>query len=315
MNILVTGGAGFIGNQFILRARGLGHTVTCVDVVNDYYDPKLKEDRLRRLDDTVKIHRIDIADKVALEKIFEAEKFDKICHFAAQAGVRYSLLHPDLYVQSNYVGTFNLIDLAHKYGIDHVISASTSSAYGKTDILPFEESDKSDKPMSIYAATKRGAELLGYSYHSLFGLNTTFLRFFSVYGPWGRPDMAFFLFTKGIIDGTPITVFNDGNMLRDFTYVDDIVEGFVKALDQKLGFEIINIGRGSTVNLNDFITVIEKEVGKKAIRESAGMQPGDAPVTYADVSKAKKLLGFEAKVDVEEGVKNFVKWYRDYYHV
>jgi UDP-glucuronate 4-epimerase len=315
MRILVTGGAGFIGNTLALRLVEEGHEVVVVDNVNGYYDPSLKETRLARLPESVTVHRVDIVDLEALRAVFAKEgPFDAVAHLAAQAGVRYSLEHPEAYAQTNYMGTQNVLECVRQYGQPHLVFASTSSVYGKNPELPYREDMRVDEPVSIYAASKRAGELLAYSYHTLFDLNVSALRFFTVYGPWGRPDMAFFSFTKAIIEGTTIELFNGGDMQRDFTYVDDIVAGFMQALTRQLpGYEILNLGHGTSVHLRDFLSIIEREVGKKAVTVDKPMQPGDVPATFADTSKAKRLLGFEPKVSVDVGVKRFVAWYKEYY--
>lgn len=313
MKILVTGGAGFIGHHLILRLRADGHEVETVDNISDYYDPTLKEARLKRFDEGVKVHRVDITDRDALEAVFKAGKFDAICHLAAQAGVRYSLEHPDVYVATNYIGSFNVLDLSKKYEVPQVVMASTSSVYGTSTEMPFTEENLAQIPMSIYAATKRGMEFMGANYSHLYDMNVTALRFFTVYGPWGRPDMALFIFTKKMLAGEPIDVFNNGDMRRDFTYVDDIVDGFTKAVERPQKFEVINLGNGKPVHLMDFIKILEQELGTKAKINFKPLQPGDVPETYANVGKAKELLGYESKVDVEEGVKNFVAWYKQHY--
>lgn len=313
MKILVTGGAGFIGNYLTLRLLADGHDVVIVDTVNAYYDPTLKEARLKRLPDTVPVYRVDIADMDALETVFKEHTFDAIAHLAAQAGVRYSLIDPLAYARTNYLGTQNILEMARLYGVPHVVLASTSSVYGKNKDMPFQEDTHIGTPISVYAASKRGGELLGHVYAHLFGINVTCLRFFTVYGPWGRPDMALFLFTEAMLNDKPIELYNGGDMKRDFTYVDDIVEGFARALERPMGYEIINLGHGKPVHLREFVALIEETLGKKASVVEKEMQPGDVSETFANVSKAKELLGFSADVSVEEGVKNFVKWYRDYY--
>lgn len=313
MHYLVTGGAGFIGHHLVLKLLDEGHLVTVVDSMNDYYDPAIKEARLKRFPSTVEIHRTDISNRVALETVFKNGNFDAIAHLAAQAGVRYSLEFPEVYVQSNYVGTFNILDLAKQYGVKKVVLASTSSVYGTSTNMPFVETELAPEPMSIYAATKRATEFLGATYHHLYKMDVICLRFFTVYGPWGRPDMALFLFTDKILKGESIDVYNNGNMRRDFTYVDDIVSGFSLALEKVKGYEIFNLGNGTPVDLMEFIHVIEKELGLQAIINFMPIQPGDVPATSANVSKAKELLGYQPKVSVPEGVKNFVKWYREYY--
>lgn len=315
MHHLVTGGAGFIGHHLVLKLVSQGHRVTVVDCVNDYYDPIIKEARLERFPDTVQVHRVDITDRPALEAIFATGHFDGVCHLAAQAGVRYSLEHPEVYVQSNYVGTFNILDLAKKHGIKKVVLASTSSVYGSSDRMPFTEVDPAFEPMSIYAATKRATELLAATYHHLYQMDITCLRFFTVYGPWGRPDMALFIFTDKILKGEPIDVFNHGKMRRDFIYVDDIVEGFALALEKGQGYEIINLGNSQPVELMDFIATIEQELGKKAVINFLPIQAGDVPETSADITKAQRLLGYTPKVSIQAGVKNFIEWYKSYYKV
>jgi UDP-glucuronate 4-epimerase len=315
MHYLVTGGAGFIGHHLVLRLCADGHKVTVVDRVDDYYDPTLKEARLKRFPDLVTVHRIDITDQAALAKVFAENQFDAVCHLAAQAGVRYSLEHPDVYVHSNYVGTFNIFELAKQHQIPKVIYASTSSVYGTSIDMPFTEEDPAREPMSIYAATKRAGELLGATYHHLYDLDIICLRFFTVYGPWGRPDMALFKFTEKMLAGEPIDVYNNGEMRRDFTYVDDIVSGFALALEKGGGYEIINLGHGSPVHLMEFIKVLETELGVPAKINFMPLQPGDVPETYADITKAGQLLGFDPQVPVQEGVRKFVSWYREYHDV
>lgn len=316
MKILITGGAGFIGNHLALRLLDEGHEVVVVDIVNDYYDPTLKEARLKRLPQSVSVHRIDLADFSALSQLWEKEgPFDKVAHLAAQAGVRYSLENPQAYAHSNYMGTLNIFECAKRYGNTHVVYASSSSVYGKNKDVPFKETSRVDEPVSIYAASKRATELLAYSYVDLFDMHLTGLRFFTVYGPWGRPDMALFLFTKAMLADEPIKLFNGGDMRRDFTYVDDIVDGFVRALEKPNSYQIYNLGHGSPVYLLDFVRTIEGELGKKARVEELPMQLGDVKETYADTTKAREELGFEAKVSVEEGVPRFLTWYREYYGV
>ena len=314
MNILVTGGAGFIGSHFIKKILGK-HDVICIDVMNEYYDVSLKQARLDEFKDRIKFYKLDIADKDALETVFKENKIDKICHFAAQAGVRYSLENPFVYGDSNYIGTLNLFEFAKRYDVPHVVFASTSSIYGLNTDMPFTEDQRVDTPISIYSASKRGCELLSHTYNHLFGLNVTCLRFFTVYGPFGRPDMALFKFTKNILEDKEIDVYNNGDMMRDFTYVEDIAEGFLLAMEKPLGFEIINIGAGNPTKLMDYIRYIEEALGKKAKINYMGMQPGDVKATWADISKARKLLGYAPKTDVKTGVENFIKWYRGYYNI
>ncbi len=315
MNILVTGGAGFIGSHLVLRLLDEGNSIVVVDNMNTYYDPELKKARLEQFKDKIKFYKADIADKDALEKLFKENKFDKICHLAAQAGVRYSLENPFVYGDSNYIGTLNILEFAKRYKVDHIVFASTSSIYGKNEKMPFNEEDRVDGPISIYSASKRACELLAFSYNHLFGLNVTCLRFFTVYGPFGRPDMALFKFTKAILENKPIDVYNNGDMKRDFTYVIDIVDGFAKALEKPLGFKIMNLGHGKPVHLMDFIKIIEDKLGKKAEINFMPMQPGDVKETFADVKEANKQIGYKAKIDVKEGVSNFIDWYISYYNV
>jgi len=313
MHYLVTGGAGFIGNHVALDLLKQGHKVSVLDVVNDYYDPSLKEKRLLRLPTDVQIYRVNLSDTESLEKIFRNSKFDGVCHLAAQAGVRYSLEHPEVYVESNYIGTFNILEQAKKHGIKKIVFASTSSVYGTSTLMPFTEDDLAVMPMSIYAATKRGGEHLCATYSHLYNLDISCLRFFTVYGPWGRPDMALFIFTDKILKDEPITVFNKGEMKRDFTYIDDIVSGFVLALEKNKGFNIYNIGAGQPVGLMSFIYAIENSLGKKAVINYEPIQAGDVPETSANIEKSRKILGYSPKIMIDEGVNNFVGWYKEYY--
>ncbi|MBI4128866.1 MAG: GDP-mannose 4,6-dehydratase [Parcubacteria group bacterium] len=313
MTILVTGGAGFIGFHLIRALLEGGHRVVSIDNMNQYYDPSLKEARLSLIRDAITFYRGDITDKVLVDRIFTEHRIDTICHLAAQAGVRYSLENPYAYTHSNVLGTLTIFEAAKKHGVNHILFASTSSVYGLNSKIPFHEDDRVDMPISIYAASKRACELLGFTYHHLFGINTTCLRFFTVYGPYGRPDMALFTFTKGILEGKPIPVYNHGDMERDFTYVADIVQGFLQALDRPLGYMILNLGNGHPVRLMDFIRVIEEKLGEKAEIEFLPMQPGDVQRTFADISKARQLLAFNPKISVAEGVGKFVDWYSTYY--
>ena len=315
MNILVTGGAGFIGFHTAKALLERGDNVVVVDNFNDYYDIRIKEARAKELKkfDNVKIIRADISNYNSMEKIFQKNHFDKICHLAAQAGVRYSLENPFAYEKANGVGTLNLLELTRKNKIKDFIFASSSSVYGGNKKMPFSELDNVDSPISLYAATKRYNELQAHVYHNLYGLNCTGLRFFTVYGPYGRPDMALFLFTKSILEGKEIAVFNHGNMKRDFTYVSDCVSGVISALDKSYPFEIFNLARGEQVKLDKFIEEIEKNLGIKSKRKLLPLQPGDVPETSADISKAIKLLGYNPKVSVKEGIKNFIDWYKKFY--
>lgn len=313
--ILVTGGAGFIGFHVIKKLLEAGEQVLCVDNLNDYYDPALKRARLQNIRDRITFFQVDISDRQALEELFQKYTFGSICHLAAQAGVRYSLEHPEAYVNTNYNGTFNILDLAKTYGVGHTVIASTSSVYGGSKEFPFTENDPANSPLSIYAATKKATELLGYNYHYLYGMNVSFLRFFSVYGPWGRPDMALFLFTKNILAGEPIDVYNKGDMWRDFTYVDDIAAGIILALEQPNAFQIYNLGCGNPVHLMAFISTLEQALGQEARKNYLPMQPADVYKTWADISKAEKELSYKPKIQVEEGIRNFVHWYRQHYAV
>lgn len=319
MLYLVTGNAGFIGFHLTKRLLEKGQEVVGVDNLNPYYDPKLKRARLAILKKFphFSFYQVDIAYKEELAKVFAENKIDKVCHLAAQAGVRYSLENPYLYEQSNMVGFLNLLELMRKYEVKSLVYASSSSVYGGIKKIPFNEKMKINKPISLYAATKAANELYAHVYHHLYGLNTIGLRFFTVYGPWGRPDMALFLFTKAILEDKPIKVFNQGQMKRDFTYVDDIVDGIMASLNKvsALGYEVFNLGCADPVNLLDFIKTIEKSLGKRAKKEFLPLQPGDVPNTFADVSKAKKLLDYQPRVKIEEGVGEFVNWYREYYKV
>ena len=314
MHVLVTGGAGFIGSHVILELLKRGDTVVNVDNINEYYDPSLKRARMNRFEGKVPHYQIDIADKDALEEVFKEHMFDAVCHLAAQAGVRYSIQNPFIYAQTNYIGTLNILEFSKKYKVPHVVMASTSSVCGKNEKMPFSEDDRVDTPISIYSASKRAGELLAHSYNHLFGLNITILRFFTVYGPWGRPDMALFLFTKAILNDEPIKVFNHGNMKRDFTYIDDTVPGVVRAIHRgPNGFEIFHLGSGKVVPLMEYIHTIEKTLGKQARMDFLPMQDGDVAETCADIVKAKKELGYDPKTGVEVGVPKFIEWYLEYH--
>jgi UDP-glucuronate 4-epimerase len=287
-----------------------------VDNFNDYYDPALKEARvkeLKRLYAEAKIARVDISDYKALEEAFKEYSPDKICHLAAQAGVRYSLTHPLIYGQYNLMGTLNILELCRQYKVRDLVYASTSSVYGNNKKMPFAEKDKTDTQLSLYAATKKSNEVMAYAYHHLFELNCTGLRFFNVYGTWARPDLALLKFTQLMTAGKKIDVYNHGHMTRDFTYIDDIVDGIMAALDKSYPHEIFNLGRGEPVKLLDFIAEIEKNLGIEANKNMMPMQPGDVPETSADISKARDMLGYNPAVSIQEGVKRFIEWYREYY--
>jgi len=327
---MITGAAGFIGSTLAKRLLERGDTVTGVDNLNDYYDVSLKEARLARLTSSSHFSFIkaDIADRDVMSALFAGNAFDSVVNLAAQAGVRYSIENPAAYIDANLVGFGNILEGCRQGGIGHLVYASSSSVYGSNTKLPFSEKDNVDHPISLYAASKKANELMAHAYAHLYGLPTTGLRFFTVYGPWGRPDMALFKFTKGILEGQPIPVYNRGQMVRDFTYIDDIVEGVIRVLDQPPGkgegvnepdrsasapWRIYNIGNSSRVQLMDYIQALEKALGRKATLELLPMQDGDVPATQADVSALESDFGYRPQVDVEEGVKRFVEWYRSYY--
>ncbi|HET9122585.1 MAG TPA: NAD-dependent epimerase [Acidiferrobacteraceae bacterium] len=334
-HILVTGAAGFIGSTLSLRLLERGDTVVGLDNLNDYYSVALKQARLTRLKahPGFRFEQLDVADRDAIAALFAREHFDGVVNLAAQAGVRYSIQNPHAYVDSNLVGFVNLLEGARHSHVGHFVFASSSSVYGANERQPFSEHDAVDHPISLYAASKKANELMAHSYAHLFGLPCTGLRFFTVYGPWGRPDMALFLFTKGILAGQPIKVFNHGRMVRDFTYIDDIVEGVVRVLDQpaaanaqwdgaspdpatsKAPYRIYNIGNNRPIELMRYIEVLEECLGKKAIIEYLPMQDGDVPSTVADVSALTQATGFAPATTVEEGVSRFVRWYLEYHEV
>jgi UDP-glucuronate 4-epimerase len=318
VELLVTGAAGFIGMPACRALLDRGHAVLGLDSLNAYYDPALKRARL----DLLKPHagfsfeKLDIADAPALSALFAARRFDCVLHLAAQAGVRYSLENPQAYVDSNVTGFLNILDNCRKARVPHLCYASSSSVYGANEKQPFAEEDPVDKPVSLYAVSKRANELMAHSYGHLYGLQSTGLRFFTVYGPWGRPDMALFIFTRAILEGKPIRVFNNGDMHRDFTYVDDVVEAVVKLIEQ--GFpsgpraRLFNVGHGSPVNLMDFVRAIERALGRKAIIEQAPMQPGDVESTFASTRKLQAAIGYSPSTSIETGVGRFIEWYRAY---
>jgi UDP-glucuronate 4-epimerase len=323
MTVLVTGAAGFIGYHVSEALLARGEAVVGIDNLNDYYDVKLKEARLARLaaHNRFTFVKLNIADRDGLAALVAKHgDIDRIVHLAAQAGVRYSLKNPQAYAESNLIGHLNILELARDIkGLKHLVYASSSSVYGGNTKLPFAIEDKVDRPVSLYAATKASNELMSHSYSHLYGIPQTGLRFFTVYGPWGRPDMAYFDFTRAIFAGETIKVFNNGDMKRDFTWIGDIVAGVVAALDkpptETPPYRLYNIGNNNAENLLDFIAVIEKACGKKAITELAPMQPGDVKATYADISAITKDVGFKPTTPISEGIPQFVKWYRDYYKV
>ena len=311
--VLLTGGAGFIGFHTAKALLDAGRKVIIIDNFNSYYKPQLKKDRIAALPKKNLIfYHADISDIKTLQNIFRKHSFSKICHLAAQAGVRYSLENPFIYERSNILGTLNLLELCRQHKIKDFIFASSSSVYGNNKKVPFSESDNVDNPISIYAATKKSTELLAHTYHHLYGINCTALRFFTVYGPFGRPDMSYYKFTEAIMNNKPISVFNNGNMRRDFTYIGDVVPAILTALEKSYPFEIFNIGNSKPVELDYFIRVLEKELRRKAQKQLLPMQPGDLKETFADIRKAERMLNYSPKTSVEEGIKLFVDWYKKY---
>lgn len=339
MKILVTGAAGFIGFHTAKALLEIGHTVVGIDNLNEYYDVNLKFSRLKNLGISVSFNndsrgiitsgmnsnfsfgKIDVTDRDELPKLFKKEKFDVVCHLAAQAGVRYSLENPEAYIDSNIVGFLNILECSKNNNVKHLVYASSSSVYGMNKSVPFRTTDNVDHPISLYAATKKSNELMAHTYSHLYNLPTTGLRFFTVYGPWGRPDMAMFLFTKAILEGSPLKVFNYGNMERDFTYIDDIVAGIVHIVEADVDnrskggdlYKIYNIGNNKSVKLMDFIDTLEKELGVKAQKKLLPMQDGDVPKTWADVEDLIKDFDYHPDTPIEKGVANFIKWYKQYY--
>lgn len=334
MTWLVTGAAGFIGSHAAHALLDRGETVVGLDNLNDYYDVRLKEARLERLisRDGFAFHKASLEDKPALTKIFEQHNIKKIIHLAAQAGVRYSIENPDAYIQANIIGFQHMIDLAKEAKVEHFVYASSSSVYGSNEKMPFATADSVDHPVSLYAATKKANELVAHTYSHLYGLPTTGLRFFTVYGPWGRPDMSLFLFTRKIIAGEPIDVFNHGKHRRDFTYIDDIVDGVIRVADNTptpnpdydplsgdpasshAPYRVYNIGNNKPVELMTFIETIEKHLGLEANKNFLPLQPGDVPATYADIEPLRRDTGFEPRTSIDEGIGNFIDWYRTFYN-
>ena len=315
--ILVTGAAGFIGYHTCRSLLERGDNVIGFDNLNDYYDVALKQERLKQLEpyENFIFVKGDLTDFDDLEAVFQKYQIDVVCNLAAQVGVRNSIIDPFAYQKSNVQGFLNIIELSKRHNIDNFVYASSSSVYGNNKKVPFSESDSVDNPISIYAATKKAGELIAHSYSHLFGLNCTGLRFFTVYGPWGRPDMATFKFTRAILAGDEIELYNFGNMKRDFTYIDDIVHGIVASIDNPMLYEIFNLGNSNTVELEYLVKCLEKELGITAKKKLLPLQAGDMLETYADVSSAREKLGFEPKVGIEEGIRRFVDWYRSYYGV
>jgi len=335
MKILVTGSAGFIGSALSMKLLERGDEVVGIDNHNDYYDPKIKEARLERLVKytNYKHYKTDLNDSKKLSEIFKIHKFQKVVNLAAQAGVRYSIENPLAYINSNILGFAHILENCRNNKVEHLVYASTSSVYGDNTKMPFSEHDSANHPLSVYAASKKSNELMAHSYSYLHQLPTTGLRFFTVYGPWGRPDMALFKFTKAIIEEKPIDVFNNGKHTRDFTYIDDIVEGVIKTLDNpatsnvnwnskqpdpatsRAPWRIYNIGNNNPVQLMDYIKALEKTLGKKAKINFLPLQPGDVPDTYANVDNLKKKFNYKPSTSVISGVSNFVKWYKDYFQI
>jgi UDP-glucuronate 4-epimerase len=335
MKILVTGAAGFIGAASSIRLLTRGDEVIGLDNLNDYYEVSLKEARLARLygHPRFRFLRVDVSDRAAMEQVFKTEQPERVIHLAAQAGVRYSLTHPHVYVDANLVGFMNILEGCRQNGVEHLVYASSSSVYGANTRMPFSVHDNVDHPVSLYAATKKANELMAHTYSYLYGLPVTGLRFFTVYGPWGRPDMSLFSFTRSILAGQPIEVFNYGHHRRDFTYIDDLVEGVTRVIDavatsnpawsgdspdpgtSRAPYRLYNIGNNHPVNLLRFIEVLESCLGRVAVKKLLPMQPGDVPDTYADVKDLVDDVAYRPATPVEVGVERFVNWYRDYYRV
>ncbi len=317
MSILVTGSAGFIGFHVAKKLLEEGYDVVGLDNVNDYYSQDLKWDRnnvLKKYENFIFYH-MDLCHNKKIRSIFQNHDIKKICHLAAQAGVRYSIENPFRYQKSNLQGFTTILEMARNFNIQNLVFASSSSVYGGNKKVPFSVDDNINRPVSFYAATKVANEVMAYSYHHLYGISMTGLRFFTVYGPWGRPDMAYFKFSNKIVNGESINVYNHGDMKRDFTYVDDIVDGVISALNKRFDFELFNLGNNKPVNLLEFINILENKLGKKAKKNMLPMQPGDMKGTYADILKSTELLGFSPKTDLEEGLGNFVDWYKKYYRI
>jgi len=335
MHILVTGAAGFIGFHLSRRFLENGHTVIGLDNVNDYYDVRLKNDRIKQLETTkaFSFHRLDLADRKGMEDLFASRRFDRVVNLAAQAGVRHSLTNPHVYIDSNITGFMHILEGCRHTRVPHLVFASSSSVYGLNTVMPWSVHHNVDHPISLYAATKKANELMAHTYSHLYGLPTTGLRFFTVYGPWGRPDMALFLFTDAILHGRPIKVFNHGKMKRDFTYIDDIIEGVVRITDRipepnpdwssetpdpgssPAPYRLYNIGNNNSVPLMEFIETIETALGKTAEKELLPMQLGDIAASFADVDDLSRDVGFKPATLIKDGIKKFIDWYRDYYDV
>ena len=337
MKILVTGTAGFIGFHLAEKLVSLGHSVVGIDNINDYYDVKLKYARLRQsgieeseIEYGAKIPsatlpaysfaKLDLTDTGNLFSLFAEEQFDCVCHLAAQAGVRYSLENPRAYIDSNISGFFNILEACRARSVKHLVYASSSSVYGINEKIPFAVTDAADHPASLYAATKKSNELMAHSYSHLFGIPCTGLRFFTVYGPWGRPDMAYYKFARAIVNGDPIEVYNHGEMSRDFTYIDDIIDGVVAAIERvpparPIPFVLYNLGNNRPEKLTDFVETLEKALGRAGEKVYLGMQAGDVPVTMADISSTRADLGWEPKTALDNGIKQFIQWFLEYHEV
>jgi UDP-glucuronate 4-epimerase len=324
--ILVTGAAGFIGFHVARRLLADGHSVVGLDNLNDYYDPALKTARLDILksESRFSFEPIDLADRAAMAQLFAKHRFARVVHLAAQAGVRYSIDHPHAYADANLEGFVNMLEGCRHHGCGHLIYASSSSVYGANTKLPFSVDDRTDHPISLYAATKKANELIAHSYSHLYRLPVTGLRFFTIYGPWGRPDMAIFMFTKAILAGAPIKLFNHGKMRRDFTYVDDVTSAIMRLVDQPprdagqaagAPAKVYNVGNNHPEDLTHVIAVLERELGRAAVRDMLPMQPGDVPETFADVTELMRDTGFRPQTSIEDGLRAFVAWYRDHYRI
>jgi len=334
MKILVTGAAGFIGFHTCKKLVSQGHSVYGIDNINDYYDPKLKFDRLNELGfneaesklfkneiqsakfNSLRFSRIDLVDHESIDNLFKQEQFEVVCNLAAQAGVRYSIENPKAYIDSNITGFLNILEGCRNHKVKHLVYASSSSVYGENKKVPFETTDNVDHPISLYAATKKSNELMAHTYGHLYGFKTTGLRFFTVYGPWGRPDMAYYLFAEAISNNQPIKVFNNGEMERDFTYVGDIVNGVTKIIEKNIEsrehYKIYNIGNNKTESLQNFITTIEKAMGKLAMKEMYPMQQGDVPRTFADIDKLIDDIGYMPSTSIKDGLEEFINWFKKY---
>ena len=322
--ILITGAAGFIGFSLCRKMLAKGVDILALDNFSDYYDPRLKKARFEKLFEEFKkekpnsefiFEKLDLLDRKKLESLISTFKPDTICHLAAQAGVRYSLENPQSYIDNNITATLNLLEISKDIGVSDFILASTSSLYGLNQEIPFSENMNIDSTISPYSSSKRACELLCHTYHHIYNIKFRILRFFTVYGPWGRPDMALFKFTRAILANSPIDVFNSGNMKRDFTFVEDIVDGFMLAIDKPYDFEIFNLGFGKAIALEEFIEILENKLEIKAKKNYLPIQPGDVPYTWSDISKARKMLGYNPKYEAEYGVGAFVDWYKSYHNI